>query len=72
MLFFSQFGTEAPKKPSVMAHSSHAEGESSQSLRGPIVVRDPLWRRKGIEPQDASVVETHVTSKKTRVPEGAW
>ena len=69
----------APKKCTAKStQSCYSEGESSSgggggARGGSIVVRDPSWRRGRIgEPQNASLVETHLptSSRTTTLPQG--
>ena len=68
----------APKKPAVSRSSEVLCGEgepsTSRGSRGPIVVRENLLgkSRATVDPQDASLVETHLVSRTAKGWEEIW
>lgn len=68
-LFLLQFGSCVPKKQTSDDFGATDKDTDSSSLRMPIVIRDPSERGSGrsLEPQNASLVETHIVGK---VPQG--
>jgi len=63
-----QYGYAAPKQQQLTG----ADPTASTSLRTPIVVKDLSSYHNASKPhlQDASLVETHLTSKMRAVPQG--
>ena len=71
LIFYpGQFGCMAPKRCGESSRSSGGGGEGSgRGARGAIVVKEnPLWRGERLDPQAASLVETHLPSKTAAPP----